>query len=135
MRYFTLVLPLLLAACATTGPGDSGGIAIDTTSNNQVISGAQCVVSNNNGSWTVLTPAVVNTGGVNGDLRVVCNRSGFRTSEFVFRPTPMTSGSRLGLGLGGGGGRIGGSLGISVPIGTGGGGTYPPRVTVAMTPL
>ncbi len=135
MRYLSLVLPLVLAACATSGPG-SNGVTIETTSNQQVVGGASCVVSNNNGTWNVVTPATVDTGGANGDLRVLCNKQGYRTSEFVFRPTASSgSGSSLGVGLGGGGSRVGVGFGLSVPIGGFGGGSYPPRVTVELSRL
>jgi hypothetical protein len=132
MRYWVFAVPLMLGACAATAPGDNG-IAIETTSNQQVISGASCLVSNNNGAWTVVTPATVDTGGVNGDLRVLCNKNGYRTSEFVFRPM-QTAGSSVGIGLGGGGSRAGVGFGLNVPIGGMRGGTYPPRIAVEMTP-
>ncbi len=136
MRYLPLVFSLMLAACASSGP-TSKGIAIDTTSNQQVIHGANCVVSNNNGAWNVVTPATIDVGGANGDLRVVCNKNGYRTSEFVFRPTSSSygSGSSLGIGVGGGGRRVGGSVGFSLPIGGMGGGSYPSHVTVEMSRL
>lgn len=135
MRYWYFVLPVALAACATTGPGNTG-IAVETASNGQALAGANCVVTNNNGSWNVVTPATIDVGPANGDLRVVCNKAGYRTSEFVYRPsTYNSSGSSVGLGLGGGsGGRVGVGLGLSVPIGGSSGGTYPGRIGVDMTP-
>ncbi len=139
MRYLILALPLALAACASTEPREEG-IAVETVSRNQVVHGASCVVSNGNGSWQVVTPGRVDTGGVNGDLRVVCDKSGYRTSEFLFRPSayPVAgSGTSLGVGLGSFGRRVGGSVGFSVPLGGFGGssGSYPSRVAVEMSPL
>lgn len=141
MRYLILALPFALAACASTDKAAEKGVTIETVSRNQVVTGANCVVSNGNGSWQVTTPGTVNTGGVNGDLRVVCNKAGYRTSEFLFRPTAYpvaSSGSSLGIGLGGGGRNVGGSIGFSLPIGGGGGGnsgSYPPKVAVEMNLL
>lgn len=141
MRYLILALPFALAACASTNNVAEKGVAIETVSRNQVITGANCVVSNGNGSWQVTTPGTVNTGGVNGDLRVVCNKAGYRTSEFMFRPTAYpvaSSGTSVGIGLGGGGRHVGGGIGFSLPIGGGGagsGGSYPPRVAVEMNLL
>lgn len=132
MRYLFFVVPLVVSACASTGTKDRG-VAIEATSNQQVISGANCVVSNNNGVWNVVTPATVDTGGVNGDLRVVCNKNGYRTSEFVFRPSHHASGSSVGIGLGSGGSRGGVGFGLNLPIGSTGG-SYPSRVTVEMSP-
>ncbi|RJG00461.1 hypothetical protein [Noviherbaspirillum sedimenti] len=137
MRYLILALPLALAACASMDAGEKKGITIETTSRQQVVAGASCVVSNGNGSWQVVTPATVDTGGVNGDLRVVCNKSGYRTSEFLFRPSAYaSSGTSLGIGVGGGGRRVGGGVGFSLPLGgNGGGGSYPSQVAVEMSPM
>jgi hypothetical protein len=133
MRYLALAVPLALVGCATTGPGGSG-ITVETTSKNQAMAGASCVARNNSGSWNFVTPATIDTGGVNGDLQVVCNKAGYRTSEFIFRPM-QSSGSSMGVGLAGGGGHVGGGLGISFPVGGMSGGSYPPRVTIEMSPL
>lgn len=131
MRHLILLLPLAIAACATTG--SSGGvIAIETASQGQVLTGANCVVSTGSGNWNVVTPASVNVGSASGDLRVVCNKEGFRTSEILFRPS-NPYGSSMGVGVGGGGSRVGVGVGLSFPISFGGG-TYPSRVTVDMNP-
>lgn len=130
MRYLLPVLALLLGACATTEP-DGTGIRIETISRNQVIRGARCVASTNRDSWEFMAPATIDPGIPDGDLRIVCNKAGYRTSEYVFRPS-QSSGSSLGIGLGGGG-RVGGSIGLSFPIG-GSVGRYPPKVSIEMSP-
>jgi hypothetical protein len=141
MRYLILAMPLMLAACASTEQVTTPGVTVETVSRQQVIPGANCVVSNGNGSWQLTTPGTVNPGAVNGDLRVVCNKDGYRTSEFLFRPTnyPVaSSGTTVGIGLGSWGSNVGGGIGISMPIGGSSGrynGNYPPRVTVDMSPL
>lgn len=131
MRHLILFLPIALAACATTG-SSGGNIAIETTSRGQSISGANCAVSTGVGSWNVTTPGSVNIGSASGDLRVVCQKEGYRTSEMVFRPS-SPYGSSVGIGVGGGGGNVGVGVGLSFPISLGGG-TYPSRVTVDMNP-
>jgi hypothetical protein len=131
MRHLILLLPMAIAACATTG--SSGGvITIETASQGQTLAGANCTVSTNAGNWNVVTPASVTVGNANGDLRVVCNKDGFRTSEMLFRPS-SPFGSSVGLGVGGGGGHVGVGVGLSFPISLGGG-TYPSRVTVDLNP-
>ncbi|RJG05874.1 hypothetical protein D3870_07455 [Noviherbaspirillum cavernae] len=131
MRHLILMLPIALVACATTG-SSGGNVAIETTANGQSLPGVQCVVNNYNGSWNVTTPATINVGSANGDLRIVCDKEGYRTSEMVFRPSgPL--GSSVGLGVGGGGGNVGVGVGLSVPIALGSGG-YPSRVTVNLNP-
>lgn len=131
MRHLILLLPLTLAACATTG-SSGGNITIETTSRGQAVTGANCAVSTNAGSWNVATPGSVNIGSASGDLRVVCQKDGYRTSEMVFRPS-SPFGSSVGLGVGGGGGNVGVGVGLSFPVSLGGG-TYPSRVTVDLNP-
>lgn len=131
MRYPALLLPLLLTACATTGSGD-GTIAVAARAGGKEISGANCLVSTGAGSWNVVTPATVTVGSASGDLRVVCNKAGYRTSEVIYRPT-SGSGSSVGLGVGGGGGNVGVGVGLNFPIRLGGG-SYPSHVTVEMNP-
>ncbi|HEY8606361.1 MAG TPA: hypothetical protein VIM12_04505 [Noviherbaspirillum sp.] len=132
MRHLILLLPIALAACATTGAG-GGGMSIETTSRGQAVTGASCMVSTNAGSWNVVTPATLEGVSANGDLRVVCNKEGYRTSEVLYRPSnPL--GSNVGLGVGGGGGHVGVGVGLNFPIRVGGG-SYPSRVTVDLNPL
>lgn len=134
MRYLILLLPIALAACASTGSSSGSGITIETASKGQPLPGANCVVSTNNGNWNVTTPATVNVGSVSGDLRVVCNKQGYRTSETIYKPSGSHGyGPNVGLGVGGGSGNVGVGVGMSVPIRFGGGG-YPSRVSVEMNP-
>jgi len=131
MRHLILLLPIALAACATTGSGGTA-IAVDTASRGQALTGASCIVQTGAGSWNITTPATVDVGAPSGDLRIVCNRPGYRTSETLYRPSrPL--GSNVGLGAGGGSGHVGVGVGLSFPISVGGG-RYPSSVTVEMNP-
>ncbi|HYD81493.1 MAG TPA: hypothetical protein VEC06_16925 [Paucimonas sp.] len=133
MRSLILLLTSALAACATTGAGDAG-VAIETASRGQPLPGANCVVKTHSGSWNVVTPSTVAVGPTNGDLHVVCDKPGYRTSEFVFTPSGRYgSGSSIGIGLGGGGSRVGVGIGLSVPLSLGSHG-YPTKVTIDMNP-
>lgn len=132
MRYAISLLFLTLAGCATGGAGN-GGVSIETSSGGQALVGANCTVRTGAGQWNVTTPAVAPVGSPSGDLRIVCNKSGYRTSEVVYRPSPAAN-PNVGLGIGGGsGGHVGVGVGIGLgfPIALGGGG-YPSRVTVEM---
>ncbi len=132
MRYISLLLPLVLAACAS-GNWGNGRVAIATASNGHEFGGATCAVMNNAASWNVTTPGTLAIGRAAGELRVVCNKPGYRTSELRLPPHGQ-SGSSMGVGLGGGSGGIGLGLGFSLPISSGGG-SYPPRIVVNMYPL
>lgn len=130
MRYLILLLLLGLAACATTGSGN-GVVSIETATNGQPLPGASCSVTTGAGNWNVTTPATAPIGSASGDLRIICNKAGYRTSEVIYRPSsPMNS--NIGIGVGSGG-RVGVGLGLGFPIGLGGSG-YPSRITVDMSP-
>ena len=137
----TLVLPALLSlsACVTTPPFD-GRVEILSTVRDQPLEGANCVVTTDAGSWTVQTPGYAAVGVMNGDLRVVCNKSGYRTSEVIHRHSGAgrrPSATRVGVGIGGGSGGysgVGVSLGFGFPL-AGVRSDYPSRVIVDMTPL
>ncbi len=131
MRNLVPLLALTLAACASTGSGGSY-IAVETRSKGQPVTGATCVVRTGAGTWNVVTPGTVNVGSASGDLNVVCDKPGFRTSELVYKPSGR-SGSSVGIGLGGGGGNVGLGVGLSFPI-MYGSGNYPNRVTIDMNP-
>jgi len=130
-HHLILFLSVALAACATTGSG-GGNIAIETLSQGQPVAGADCAVSTGAGNWRVTTPASVNVGRASGDLRVVCQKPGYRASELVMQPS-SPAGSSVGLGVGGGGGNVGVGVGLNLPVRLGGG-TYPSRVNVELTP-
>jgi hypothetical protein len=128
---------LLLTACAAL-PEYEGKLQVLTTSRSQALAGAECVVETAAGKWTLITPGNVTVGKPAGDLRIVCNKEGFRTSELVYRAgSGMGSTTRLGVGVGRGvgiGSGAGISLGMGFPLG-GGRYDYPPRVVVDLTPL
>jgi hypothetical protein len=130
VRYLILVLPLILSACATTGSGN-GSVLVETTSNGQALPGANCNVTTGAGNWAVVSPATVPVGSASGDLRIICNKAGYRTSEVVYRPSSPTN-SSIGIGIGGGG-RVGVGVGFGIPIALGAGG-YPSKITVEMNP-
>ena len=140
---FLIIFPVLLYGCANTPQRPEGQVDILTTAQGAPLSGAECTVDTGSGSWKVVTPAVVNVGEPRGDLRVVCNRAGFRTSEVQVRGGNtgyMPGSTRVGVGVGGGGwgshSGVGISLGFGFPLGGfGRAPRYPAQVLVDMTPL
>jgi len=132
-------LALGLGACATAPV--SNDLGIETVSRGQPVPGASCTVQLVEGSFTIVTPAVVPARNTGGDLRVVCNKPGYRTSEVLYRGGYAGYGgygsrTSLGFGLGGGGGSIGYGIGLGVPIGGGASpSSLPASVLVEMNPL
>ncbi len=64
---------LLLAGCATIMSGSSQDVAVQT----QPVSGASCVLSNLEGSWQVVTPAVAHVQRGLEALQVKCTMPGY----------------------------------------------------------
>lgn len=134
-----LMMCLLLSGCAVT-PSFDGRIEILSTSRDKALTDAECVVSTDAGSWTVNTPGYADVGTAQGDLRIVCNKAGYRTSEVIHRNRTARlspGGTRVGVGIGGGRGTysgVGVSMGFGFPLG-GARSDYPSQVTVDMTPL
>jgi len=130
-----LAVTMAVGACAT--PPVSKDLGIETASAGQPLPGAHCTVQTVDGSVTVVTPATVPLRNTPGDLRVVCDRPGYRTSEVLYRGLAGGGygGPSMGLGLGGGGGNVGFGLGFGIPIGGIGSTGAPSRVVVEMTPL
>ena len=135
MRHLILLSILCLSGCATVS---GSGMQIDTVSQGQALPGANCNVSSAGQTWSVTTPAMVTLPNRYGDLRVVCDKAGYRTSELILQDVPGGGygwpGSSLGVGISGGsGGRVGMGVGLSFPFFMGQGG-MPRRVTIEMNP-
>lgn len=128
---FAILLPLLLTACAS-GFGNRQVTIATATPNGQEFAGASCAVLTDSRSWNVTSPATLDIP-VNGDLRIVCNKAGYRTSELRLPPIGQGGGSSVGLGMGGGSGAVGVGLGFSLPVSSGGS-NYPPRILITMSP-
>jgi hypothetical protein len=136
---FAMGLALGLGACATAPV--SNDLGIETVSRGQPVPGANCTVQLVEGSFDIVTPAVVPARNTRGDLRVVCNKPGYRTSEVLYRGgyagyDGYGSRTSLGFGVGGGGGSVGYGIGLGVPIGGGASpSSMPASVLVEMNPL
>ncbi len=140
-RAFLLcALVMTLAACATQPAPPVGQLQVVTLAQGKPLAGAECVVSNLSGSWQVTTPGMVMLGEPNGDLRVVCNHPGYRSSEVIYR-LPVgalsNSGTRVSVGVGGGSfgtsSGVGVSMGFGFPLGSSKQ-RYPAQLTVDLTP-
>lgn len=123
------MLVLTLGACAVPPAGNDLGI--ETVSAGQPLAGANCTVHTVEGSFNIVTPATVPARNTRGDLRVVCDKQGYRSSEVIYRG--LGYGGAASFGAAGGSGNFGFGLGLGFPLG--GGINAPARVLVEMTPL
>ena len=73
----------LVSGCSTlTGEGTSQNIAVFTyKSDNEMLDGARCQLTNDEGSWTAITPASVMVQRSNKDLVVRCVKDGYSDGE------------------------------------------------------
>ena len=83
------LLCLTAGGCAMIDAGEPG-VLIDTAARGQPLPGVACAASIDDLHWDVVTPAVISVGDARGELRVVCNHPGYRTSELIFRPISGT---------------------------------------------
>jgi len=134
-RFLSLFFVCMLSACNTLPPY-TGKIAISTTSLSQVVNGASCEVRTDAGKWTIITPAIAPVGQIAGDLHIVCQLQGYRTSEVIFRSGARgLQSSRVAVGAMGGSGGGGSGVGLSIGLGLPMGGTqftYPNEIVVDM---
>jgi len=129
----------LLLSCAQSPTLPEGQLQILTTSRSQALAGISCTVTTGGGSWSLVTPATIQVGPAQGDLRIVCEHPAYRSSEVQIRAGQAGGGvqPRIGLGVGGGFGghsSMGLSLGLGFPLQLGRA-RYPSQVVVDMTPL
>ena len=73
----------IVSGCSTlTGEGTSQNIAVFTyKSDNEMLDGARCQLTNDEGSWTAITPASVMVQRSNKDLVVRCVKDGYSDGE------------------------------------------------------
>lgn len=127
-----MLLPLMLAACVS-GPQGEQGMVLETAVRGQSIAGARCSATIGSLRWDVTTPAILGVTGARGELHIVCDMPGFRTSELYFRPEPgITSSGSVGFGSRGYGSGVG--LGLSFPLGSAAA-PYPKRLVIDLNPV
>lgn len=111
-----------LAGCATMVSGSSEDIAVLTPPVS-----ATCVLSNPQGSWTVVTPTVAHVARSMDDMRIRCSKTGYReaTATIPAGIAGWTMGDVI----------AGGPIGAAVDASTGAINQYPHSFEVPMQPL
>lgn len=121
---------IVLTACTTVDSNNGAETLIETTINGKPLSDAHCIINTNNENWTVTTPSNVKLGPINGDLRIVCNKQGYRTAEIIFKSLSTFSGSNVRFVAGGGSGHVEGGVVVPIRLNRE---NYPSRITVDLT--
>lgn len=133
MRSLISLMTIVIAGCATSESGRNS-LLIETVAQGRPLTGASCTVQTGSGSWQLTTPGNVVVGPASGDLRIVCEKPGYRTAELTYRTGAGYGNPGMGLGVGGGSGGVGVGFGLSFPLGKRRG-VYPDHFTVEMNPL
>ncbi len=105
-----------LSGCATMMDGTTETIAVTTTP----VAGANCLLSNGQGVWTVTTPNLVTIHKDKHSLTVVCKKDGYQDATATLRS--HFNGDTI----------LGGAPGVLVDIQNGAGFTYPNTADIAM---
>lgn len=113
-----------LGGCASITSGTSQTIAVETARNDQAVTGANCRITSDKGTWNVVTPATFEIPKSSSDARIVCEKAGEPKGEAVAKSSfkSNTVGNVL----------IGGIIGIGVDAMTGAMWAYPTRWLVKL---
>jgi hypothetical protein len=129
MRIFFMSLALVAASqivgCASVSNGTSGPIRVETIGSDGVaVAGAKCDLTNDYGTFSVVTPASVIVHRSSKDLQVTCKKDGLpdATANVISRTTGSMFGNIL----------IGGGIGAIVDHSNGSAYNYPEWIKFVM---
>lgn len=120
-----IALSLLTTGCASIVSGTSQPVSVETRSNSgAALSGANCKLSNNKGTWFVTTPGSTTVNRSYEALNVRCEKEGSEPGQSVVNSS--TKGMAFGNIL------FGGPIGVGVDMASGAAYDYPQLITVMM---
>lgn len=125
MRRVLPVLPLaLMSGCASIVDGTNQSLSVETTAKGQQISGSECTLTNNKGTWFVSTPGTVTVHRSYDPLNVKCTHGGYAPA--IATSSSSTKAMAFGNIL------FGGLIGAGVDMSTGAAYDYPKLIDVPM---
>ena len=117
-----------LQGCASIVSGTTQSLSVETKSaSGDVVSGANCKMTNDKGTWFVATPGTVAVHRSMTDLSILCTKESFQPASNV--APSSTKGMVFGNLL------FGGIIGVGVDAATGAAFDYPALIPVFMIPL
>jgi hypothetical protein len=129
MRSVLLVLCLgvvsVVSGCASITSGKVQPVSVISTCDGEAVTGAQCTMTNDKGSWFVKTPGSVSINKAYGDMAIECKKGDKTKGVATFKSA--SEGAVWGNVL------AGGIIGYAVDAGTGAGFSYPPTMTINMS--
>ena len=124
-RTLVLVALLPLAACASIVDGVNQTLSVQTADQGNSISGFQCTLKNNKGTWFTTTPGTVGVHRAYDALNVKCLKDGYNPAIVTVKSS--TKGIAFGNIL------LGGIIGGAVDMTDGAAYDYPSLITVPVT--
>ena len=120
----TTVVLAALAGCASIVNGQNQSLSVEARSDSGPVSGTNCKLSNNKGTWFVTTPGSTLVQRSFEDLAVRCERDDYEPGLISVKSN--TKGMAFGNIL------FGGIIGAGVDMSTGAAYDYPTLITVSM---
>jgi hypothetical protein len=122
-RVVALLGAMALTGCASVIGEKMQPLALQTVLDGKEIAGLGCTLSNDAGSWTLISPASVMVHKSTGDLAVDCKKDSYAGSATVVSKSNKAVWGNL---------LLGGGIGYIVDRNTGAGFDYPPNITVTL---
>ncbi len=117
-----------LQGCASIVSGSTQSLSVETkSSTGDQIAGASCRMTNDRGTWFVVTPGSVAVHRSLADLTLLCTKDSFQTANNV---APSSA-----KGLAFGNILFGGLIGAGVDVASGAAYDYPTLIPIVMVPL
>ena len=116
---------LLFTGCASIVTGQNQALSVETIAQNgSQVSGANCRLANDKGTWFVVTPGSATVTRSYNDINVSCSKDGHEPGILVAKSSTkvMAAGNIL----------FGGIIGAAVDAGTGAAFDYPSLIRVIM---
>jgi hypothetical protein len=114
----------LMPGCASITTGGTQNVSVEAVAAQQAVAGTNCQLTNDKGSWGVVTPGTVNVRGSYGDLAVHCESPHYEPGIASFKSTTkaMAFGNIL----------VGGIIGATIDVSTGAAYQYPSLLSVSL---
>jgi hypothetical protein len=114
----------IFSGCTSIVDGSTQTLSVQTTKGTSTLAGANCVLTNNKGTWFVTSPGTVAIHRAYDDLSVVCKKDGEEPGAMTIKSSAkgMAFGNIV----------AGGIIGAAIDMGTGAAYDYPSLITVSM---
>lgn len=113
-----------LVACASIVSGQNQSISVETRTETGPVSGANCRLTNNKGTWFIMTPGSTTVQRSIEDLAIKCDKESHEPGMASVKSSTkaMAFGNII----------FGGVIGVGVDIASGAAYDYPPLITILM---